>query len=118
MAMTRAVPHTPTACTGSAPGFCSISRERQGMRLYRGQVARIASEIIQTLRRDNDIEVEDTAVPEAEKDLVAIMDEYLKRDQKIVEEAKDIVDMRNLTHSDFGRVKRELCEQYGHPVGE
>jgi hypothetical protein len=88
------------------------------MRLYRSQIPRIASDIIQTLRADHDIEVEDVNVPEAEKDAIAVMDQYLKTDQRIVEQAKDIVDARRLTHSELGKIKRELCERYEHPTGD
>jgi len=88
------------------------------MRLYRGQVQKVAEDIIQTLRADDEIEVEDVNVGEAEKDLIAIMEQYLKRDYEIREEAKDIIDRRGLTHYDLGRARRELCERYNHPVGD
>lgn len=88
------------------------------MRLYRSQIPRIASAIIQGLRSGNDIEVDDASVPEAEMDIVAIMEQYLKTEYRIVEQAKDLVESRGLTHSDLGRVKRELCERYQHPLGD
>jgi len=88
------------------------------MRLYRAQVPRIAHDIIQTLRQDGDIEVEDANIQEAVKDAIAIMEEYLKKDFEILEQAKNLVDTRGLTHSDLGRIKRELYERHSHPTGE
>lgn len=88
------------------------------MRIYRSQVPKIATDVIQTLLKDELLEIEDENVAEAERDLAAILDLYLKRDQQFLEQAKDIVDRRNMTHSDLGRVKREIYERNEHPVGE
>ena len=88
------------------------------MRLYRSLIPQIAKEIIQQLRKDGDIEVTDSNVVEAEKDIVAIMEQYLKTERHIIEQAKDLIETRGLTHSDLGRIKRELSERYQHPLGE
>ena len=50
------------------------------MKLYRAKVPTIASEIIATLVRDGDIDVPHEMFEEAEKDLIAIMDEFMRRD--------------------------------------
>lgn len=88
------------------------------MRIYRSQVPRIAADVIQSLRKDGDLEIQDANAPEAEKDLVAILEQYLKKDYELLEEAKDLVDLRGLTHGDLGKIKRELYERYQHPVGD
>lgn len=88
------------------------------MRIYRSQVPRIAQDIINSLRQNQDLELSDENVPEAEKDIAAILELYLKNDYRILEEAKDIVERRGMTHSDLGRVKRELFEKYQHPSGD
>ncbi len=88
------------------------------MRLYRAQIPRIAADIIKTLRVDNDIEVSEPNVSEAELDVVAILDQYRKTELRITDQAKDLLESRGLGHGDLGRVKRELCERYQHPTGD
>ncbi len=88
------------------------------MRIYRAQIPRIAADIISTLRKDGDIEVDDKNVSEAEQDIAAILEQYRKTEYKITERAKDLLESRGLTHADLGRVKRELCARYQHPTGD
>lgn len=88
------------------------------MRIYRSQVPKISSEVLQTLLKEELVEIDDQNMGEAERDLAAILELYLKRDQQFLEQAKDIVDQRNMTHSDLGRVKREIYERNQHPVGD
>lgn len=88
------------------------------MRIYRAKVPVIAADVIKTLRQDGDVDITDAKAPEAEKDLVAILELYLKKDYELQEKAKDLVDLRGLTHSDLGRTRRELNERYNHPAGD
>jgi hypothetical protein len=88
------------------------------MHIYRSQVPRIASDTIASLRKDHDIEVDDESVADAEKDLVAILEEYLRKDAQITEQAKDLADSRRLNSGGIGRIKKELQEQYEHPTGD
>ncbi len=88
------------------------------MRIYRAQIPRIATDIIATLRKDNDIEVSDANVGEAELDIAAILEQYRKTELRITDKAKDLLESRGLTHADLGRVRRELCERYQHPTGD
>ena len=86
------------------------------MRLYAGKVPVIAAEIVKRLVDDGDIETSNAA--EVELDVAAILNEYLKRDRQISEKAKDIMERRGLSYSEFGKLKRSVAEQEGFAMGE
>ena len=88
------------------------------MRIYRSQIPRLAEEIIQTLARENDIEVSPEQANEAVQDLRAIMDEYLRQESKIVQEVRDIMHQRQITYDQFGKIKGQLCDERAHPTGD
>ena len=58
------------------------------MRIYRSQVPHIASEIIEVLRREGDIDVTDETIEEARKDLIAVMEEHLRREYELVSKVR------------------------------
>jgi len=86
------------------------------MRLYSGKIDSIAADIIKTLVNAEDIEVSNRA--EAELDIVSVLKEYLRLDRELTERAKDIMEIRGLSYSAFGRTKRSLAEQKDFGLGE
>ncbi len=86
------------------------------MRLYLRQVDVISSEIITTLTRDGDIEVTDRI--ESELDVASVLKEYIRVDKELSEKAKDILEVRGLSYSDFGRTKRTLAEKSDFGLGD
>ena len=86
------------------------------MKLYAGKVDSISSETITRLVRDGDIEVADAA--EAELDVSSVLKEYIRVDRELTERAKDILEIRGLSYSAFGRTKRTLAEQKDFGLGE
>lgn len=88
------------------------------MRLYRSQVPRIAEDIIRTLSLDGDIVVEPDHVDDAERDLVAIMEEYVKQDNKVVQTTREYMESRQITYDQFGKTKAQVAEEIGHPTGD
>jgi hypothetical protein len=86
------------------------------MKLYSGKVDSIATEIVAKLQQDGDIEVSE--VHEAELDVAAVLKEYLRVDRELTERAKDIMEIRGLPYSAFGRTKRTLAEQKEFGLGE
>lgn len=88
------------------------------MKLYRAKVPAIAREVIDLLVREGDIEVEPDDREEAEKDLVAILDEYLRRDSDLRDLIRDEMAAANLPYNEFGKTKKRLAEEMGHPVGD
>lgn len=86
------------------------------MRLYRGKIEPIAEEIIGTLRRDGDVELEDEN--EAKLDIESVLKEYLRLDREIVEEAKNRMEVRGLGYSHLGKTKGQVAKERGAPGQE
>ena len=86
------------------------------MKLYAEKVEAIASAVIRRLTSDGDIEVSDK--PEAELDVASVLKEYIRVDRELTERAKDIMEIRGLSYSAFGRTKRTLAEQKDFGLGE
>lgn len=86
------------------------------MKLYSGKIDSLASEIISRLVTDGDIEVSDRT--EAELDVASVLKEYLRVDRELTERAKDIMEIRGLPYSHFGRIKRGLADEKEFGLGE
>ena len=59
------------------------------MRLYPKVIPAIAREVIQTLTREGDIEVETLRIADAEMDMAAIMREYLAAEERVNQATKE-----------------------------
>lgn len=86
------------------------------MKLYAGKIDGISSEIVRTLEEAGDIEVADRQ--EAQLDVASVLKEYLRLDRELTERAKDILEIRGLGYSHFGRTKRQLAEEKDFGLGE
>lgn len=87
------------------------------MRLYGGQVAVIAEEVLRTLIRAGDLEIADEHVPEVELDIQSVLREYVRMDREITDRARDSVAKAGGS-SNIGREKRKLAKEKGFEVGE
>ena len=88
------------------------------MKLYRAKVPTIATEIIATLVQDGDIDVEHANFGEAEKDLVAIMEEFVRRDFEFRNAIKDHMADRGMAYGEFGRVRSKMADERNHPLND
>jgi uncharacterized protein len=88
------------------------------MKLYRAKIPVIAKSVLERLVTEGDIEVRPENREEAEKDLAAIMDEYLRRDNDLRDQIKDFMSSQNIPYSDFGRTRKRLADELGHPLGD
>lgn len=88
------------------------------MRLYRTKVPVIAKDVIERLNNAGDIEVLGENKGEAEQDLVAIMDEYLRRDAAFRNQVRDYMDRRNLPYGEYGRARKQLADSQKHPLND
>ncbi len=88
------------------------------MKLYRAKIPVIAEEIIKTLADEEMIEVSSSLRSEAEKDLVAIMDEYMRRDNDFRNLIKDEMAASGSTYDQYSRVRSRVAEEQGHPTGD
>ncbi len=88
------------------------------MRLYRSQIPRISEDIIGTLQLDGDIVVDNADRAEAEQDIRAILDEYLRQESRVVQETREFMEVNQITYDQFGRVKSQFAEKRTHPTGD
>ena len=86
------------------------------MKLYSGKIDIIASDLIRQLATSGDIELSDSG--EAELDVQAVLKEYIRVDRDLTERAKDIMEIRGLPYSAFGRTKRSLADKRDFGLGE
>ena len=88
------------------------------MKLYRAKIPQIAHDVIQRLSEEGDIEVLAEQREEAERDLAAIMEEFLRRDMSLRDRIRDHMSARNVPYSDYGRVRKRMSEEMNHPSGD
>lgn len=88
------------------------------MKLYRARIAPIAHAVVERLSNDGDIEVATSDREEAASDLVAIMESYVRRDNDLREAVRDTMERKNLPYDQYGKVKAEVSESWGHPTGD
>ncbi|MEL6344965.1 MAG: DUF507 family protein [Myxococcota bacterium] len=86
------------------------------MRLYQAKVPQIANEVIARLTKRGAIDVTPENRPEAEQDLVAIMEEYLRRDRALREKVREYMHERSLPYDRYGRVRSRMADRWGHPT--
>lgn len=94
------------------------SSRKTPMKLYRAKIPQIAKEIVTRLATDGDIDVPAERQDEAEMDLSAIMEEYVRRDMDLRERVREYMANRRIPFSEFGRTRKRLAEQMGHPLGD
>ena len=80
----------------------------RAMRLFPGKVSIVATEICDQLSRDKDIET--SAPDEVCLDIEAVLKEYLRLDRELTDRAKDQLESRKLSYSQFGRMKKQVWE--------
>ncbi len=88
------------------------------MRLYRTRIPVIANTVIERLCNEGDIDVALEDRPEAEQDLIAVMETFLKRDLDLRDAVKDTMAHRNIPYDQYSKVRSQIAEEWGHPSGE
>lgn len=87
------------------------------MRLFHGQVPVIAEEIIRTLLRNEELEVVDENVDEAQLDVESVLREFIRMDRELTDRAREMV-ARSGGQTSIGRVKRQLAKEKHFKVGD
>lgn len=88
------------------------------MKLYRTRIPAIAHAVLERLVNEGDLEVTLENRAEAEKDLVAIMEMYLRRDQDLREAVRTEMERKAIPYDQYGKVRSEVAEAWGHPVND
>lgn len=87
------------------------------MRLYRKVIPKIAREIIAQLNTKEMIEAEDGKLNEAELDLAAVMVEHLNAEDRIVKEAREALQKRNMGADRFPQMIKAVAEARNVKIG-
>jgi hypothetical protein len=86
------------------------------MRLYKGKIGPIAEEVVSTLVKEGDIEVDN--IQEARLDIEAVLKEFLRLERSIIEEAKNRMELQGLGYSHLSQVKNQVAKEHGAPTSE
>ncbi len=91
------------------------------MRLYTGQIPMVARELCKLLTEGGDLEVTSENIPEVEQDIESVLNEYIRLDRELTDEARDRIASRGGRGS-IGREKDKLARRKGldivdDPVG-
>ena len=87
------------------------------MKLYRAKIPIIAHDVIKLLTEEGDIDVLPDNREEAEKDLVAIMEEFSRQDYAFRNRIKDHMADQRLPYDSYGKVRSQMAEETSHPTG-
>lgn len=96
----------------------SVAPRTPTMKLYRARIPTIAHAVVERLVNEGDIEIEAESRQEAEQDLVAIMEMYLRRDQDLREAVRETMERKGIPYDQYGKTRSEVADQWGHPVGD
>jgi uncharacterized protein len=88
------------------------------MRIYEGQIPMIAEEMVRSLVRANELEVEPENVPEVEVDVQSVLREYLRTDREINDAARDLSARSGSEPGGLARIKRQLARERNFKTGE
>ena len=88
------------------------------MKLYRARIPQIAHAVIERLCNDGLIEVALESRAEAELDVVAILEEYLRRDMALREEVREHMAAHAVPYDEYGRTRGKIADAMGHPTGD
>ncbi len=88
------------------------------MKLYRSKIPVIAKQVVDRLVEEGDIEVLPERREEAEMDLTAIMEEFRRRDMQLRDNLRDHMAARKIPYSEYGRSRKQMAEETGHPTGD
>lgn len=88
------------------------------MKLYRAKIALIARDVIERLVRDGDVEVDAENRNGAEQDLVAIMEEFSRRDNDLRNRIRDDMSSSGVAYDQYSKTLNKTAEEWGHPLGD
>jgi len=88
------------------------------MKLYRVKIPAIAKTVIEQLSNGEALEVLPDNKAEAELDLVAIMEEYQRRDFELRDAVREHMSSRGVPYDQYGKTRGRMADEWGHPTGD
>jgi hypothetical protein len=86
------------------------------MRLHRGKIPELARQIVDALVAPGEIETESSA--EVQADVKAVLEQYIRDEQQVVDRTKEVLGARNLPATEFARVKRLVAQESALKIGD
>jgi uncharacterized protein len=86
------------------------------MRLYAGKVPAVATEVVRALLAPHAIETEHPK--EVERDVAAVLNQYLSDERDVNERAKDVLERTRKPQSEYQRVRTLVADEKGIKVGD
>ncbi len=83
------------------------------MRLYSGKIGPVATEIVDSLVADQDIETE--RPEEVKLDIESVLKEFVRLDREVTDAAKERMEERGLGYGNLGRIKSQVAKEKGAP---
>lgn len=87
------------------------------MKLYRTRIPEIAKKVIEELVKEGSLDVVAENRGEAELDLVAIMEEYLRRDSDLRNAVREHMSAGGIPYDKYGKVRTAMAQERQHPTG-
>ena len=86
------------------------------MRLHNAKVPELARQIVDALLAQGDVEA--TSPAEVRADVQAVLEQYIRDEQQVVERAKEVLLARSLPASELPRLKRMVSQERGIKLGD
>jgi uncharacterized protein len=86
------------------------------MRLHSAKVPELAKQIVDSLLAQGDVESEKPA--EVRADVQAVLEQYIRDEQQIVERAREVLAARGLPANELPRIKRLVSQERGIKLGD
>ena len=83
------------------------------MRIYSGKIPTMAEELLRALTESGDIEIE--SEEEVRLDFEAVFKEYVRRDRRVLDEAKGRMEREGLSYGVLGKIKSQVARDMGFP---
>lgn len=86
------------------------------MRLHSAKVPQIAAEMVGALLSDGDVESD--SPKEVGLDIAAVLNQYIRDEQEVSEQAKSMLAARSLGQSEYSRMRKLVAEERKIKLGE
>jgi len=86
------------------------------MRLHSAKIPDLAKQIVDSLLVQGDVESDNPS--EVRTDVQAVLEQYVRDEQQIVERAKEVLAARGLPPTDLSRIRRLVAQERGIKIGD
>lgn len=88
------------------------------MKLYSSRIPSIASEVVDALMADGDIEVIEEQIDEVRLDVESVLKEYIRMERQVTESARSMIADKNLPYNQLHKIKHQIAAKQGFGLGD